>query len=157
MAEYRPLPPLKPPVAVSEGRSRNMAAIRSVGNKTTELAMVRILRTLRLSGWRRHQAVAGRPDFVWPKQRVALFTDGCFWHGCPTCYKAPGRHRSYWNEKIKRNRLRDTTVTRNLEREGWRVVRIWECQIESQQAQARLIRSIRGKERRRDVREPAKL
>ena len=62
-------------------RSQLMSRIRSKGNATTEQTMVALLRKHGLSGWRRHYPVAGRPDFVWRQERVALFLDGCFWHG----------------------------------------------------------------------------
>ena len=64
-------------------RSQVMAAIRSKGNKTTELRLASILRAHGISGWRRHQPLFGKPDFVFRRERLAVFVDGCFWHGCP--------------------------------------------------------------------------
>ena len=64
-------------------RSRMMAAVRSRGNRSTEVRLAKLLRKHRLSGWRRQYPIPGTPDFCWPKSRVALFVDGCFWHGCP--------------------------------------------------------------------------
>lgn len=63
-------------------RSQIMAAIRSRGNKDTELKLASILRAARITGWRRNQPLSGHPDFVFRSQRVAIFVDGCFWHGC---------------------------------------------------------------------------
>lgn len=64
-------------------RSEVMSRIRSRGNKETEEALVAVFRNMKLKGWRRHRPVYGKPDFIFPKHRVAVFVDGCFWHGCP--------------------------------------------------------------------------
>src|SRR5437870_2457167 len=108
-----------------EQRSRNMAAIRSRGNKTTEVRFAALLRAARLSGWRRHAHLPGRPDFVFRARRVAVFIDGCFWHGCPRCYRMPEDNRPYWKAKVLHNRRRDQRNTRRLRAGGWRVLRIW--------------------------------
>ena len=68
----------------------------------------------------------GRPDFVFPAERVAVFVDGCFWHGCPRHYNAPANNEAFWRRKLIANRTRDRLVTRTLTRAGWKVVRIWE-------------------------------
>lgn len=109
-------------------QSQLMSRIGAKGNKTTELKLVQLLRTAGLTGWRRHQNILGRPDFIWKKQKVAVFVDGCFWHG-HDCGKniTPKNNRKYWREKISRNMLRDQRVRRSLRRSGWKVVRIWEC------------------------------
>ena len=109
-----------------EVRSRVMAAIRSSGNMRTELVLARLLRAHRLSGWRRGHALLGKPDFVFAKEKLAVFVDGCFWHGCPLHCRMPKSRKGYWNPKIARNALRDKHVTRALRRAGWRVLRIWE-------------------------------
>ena len=111
-------------------RSQLMSRIRSKGNATTEQAMVALLRKERLSGWRRHYSVAGRPDFVWRRERVALFLDGCFWHG-HGCGRnlTPRTNSEFWRSKIAANVSRDGSITRKLERAGWKVLRIWECEI----------------------------
>src|SRR3954453_21090414 len=105
-------------------RSLVMAAIRSRGNKDTELKLAAILRANRITGWRRHQPLPGRPDFVFRKERLAIFVDGCFWHGCARCYRRPSSNRVYWDAKVQRNRARDREVTRELKKRGWRVLRI---------------------------------
>jgi DNA mismatch endonuclease (patch repair protein) len=115
--------------AITPGRSRNMAAIRSTGNATTELRLASALRRAGLSGWRRHQALLGKPDFVWPAHRLAVFVDGCFWHGCPRCYQLPRHNAGYWAAKVHRNRTRDRIVSRELRKKGWTVIRLWECQL----------------------------
>ena len=73
--------------------------------------------------------VCGKPDFVFRLHRLAVFVDGCFWHGCGTCQRTPTSNRGYWDHKIARNRRRDRKVTMALRREGWRVLRIWEHQL----------------------------
>lgn len=82
-----------------EQRSRNMASIRSKGNKTTEVRFVKLLKAAHICGWRRHQPLPGRPDFTFRKQRLAVFIDGCFWHGCQMCYRLPEDNRPYWKKK----------------------------------------------------------
>ena len=70
-----------------------------------------------------------RPDFVFPKRRVAVFVDGCFWHGCPRHATQPAHRRAFWRRKLEGNRARDRLVTRVLRRGGWRVLRIWEHEL----------------------------
>jgi DNA mismatch endonuclease (patch repair protein) len=108
-----------------------MRNVRSRGNKATELMLVESLRSAGIRGWRRHAAIFGRPDFIFPAQRVALFVDGCFWHGCKKHCRMPSSNQEYWNAKIARNVVRDRTTTRRLRALGWRVVRIWEHELKS--------------------------
>jgi len=107
-------------------RSAVMAAIRSTGNKATELKLVSILRAAGITGWRRHQPVHGRPDFIFRRQRLAVFVDGCFWHGCRWHCRMPHSSMHYWGPKIAANAARDFTTNRVLRSRGWRVLRIWE-------------------------------
>jgi DNA mismatch endonuclease, patch repair protein len=106
-------------------RSQVMAAVRSNGNKATELKLVSILRRNAITGWRRGVNLVGKPDFVFCRERVALFVDGCFWHGCRWHCKMPQTNRQYWRRKIARNILRDELVNQQLRNAGWRVIRIW--------------------------------
>jgi DNA mismatch endonuclease, patch repair protein len=106
-------------------RSQIMAAIRSKGNKATELKLVSILRAAGITGWRRHKPVLGRPDFVFPNHRLAIFVDGCFWHGCRSHCRMPQDNRQYWKRKIQGNALRDAQTNRLLRAHGWRILRIW--------------------------------
>jgi DNA mismatch endonuclease, patch repair protein len=110
-------------------RSHIMALVRSRGNESTEVKLVSLLRRDGLAGWRRGLRLPGQPDFAFTKRRVAVFVDGCFWHGCPRCYRRPKSHRQYWDAKMSRNIRRDRTITRLLRRQGWRVVRIWEHEL----------------------------
>jgi DNA mismatch endonuclease (patch repair protein) len=114
----------------AENRSRNMRAIRSAGNKTTEGRLVSLLRNDRIHGWRRHPLnVRGRPDLLFQESRVAVFVDGCFWHGCPKCGHIPKTNRLYWKAKIARNLSRDAVTSRTLRAMGFRVVRLRECDL----------------------------
>jgi DNA mismatch endonuclease (patch repair protein) len=108
-----------------------MAAVRSKGNKATELKMVAILRAGGITGWRRHQGLLGRPDFVFRRQRLAVFIDGCFWHGCPNHCRMPKTNTEYWNPKIAGNKRRDREVTVALRAKGWRICRLWEHELKT--------------------------
>lgn len=130
-----------PPTAA---RARIMRAIKGYGNATTELAFARRLRRARITGWRRHMKLPGRPDFAFPTAHVAVFVDGCFWHGCPHCYLPPHRNRAFWAEKLAANQRRDARVARKLRRLGWSVVRIWECKVNAPSAIERLLRVLSG-------------
>ena len=110
-------------------RSEVMRAVKSRGNKSTELKLIEIFKTEKIVGWRRNYNLFGKPDFVFPKQRLAIFLDGCFWHGHDCRNTKPADNADYWRAKIERNKTRDKTVSENLAEKGWRVVRIWECQI----------------------------
>ena len=67
-----------------------------------------------------------RADLVFPRHKLAVFVDGCFWHGCPRHYKTPKTRSEWWDAKIDRNKTRDASKTRKLRRLGWKVVRVWE-------------------------------
>ena len=120
-----------PDVFSIEKRSAVMAAIRSKGNRDTELRMIKLFRYHRICGWRRNRALFGRPDFAFPKQRVVVFVDGCFWHGCPKQRHArlPNTRVEYWAPKLRRNKARDLLVTKTLRNSGWIVLRFWECDL----------------------------
>jgi len=115
-----------PDVFTKAKRSTVMSCIRGRGNKATELALIKLFRLHRITGWRRHQPFFGRPDFIFRMQRVAVFVDGCFWHGCPTHCKIPAGNRAFWKKKFAANKARDRRVNRELRKLGWRVLRIWE-------------------------------
>ncbi len=112
-----------------EKRSQVMSLIRGHGNMSTELKLVALFRQFGIKGWRRKQKLTGKPDFVFIRDRVAVFVDGCFWHGCPRCYRRPKSNQKFWNEKARKNRARDRHVTRELSTQGWKVIRVWEHQL----------------------------
>lgn len=125
-----------PDVFTKTKRSEVMSRIRSHGNKDTELALGKLFRRHGITGWRRQQEVriqnSGvrnfkvRPDFVFRRERVAIFVDGCFWHGCPQHATQPKSNAAFWRRKLTANRERDRRVNRVLRNAGWRVLRIWE-------------------------------
>ncbi len=120
-------------------RSELMAKVRGYGNKSTELALARLLRVNKISGWRKQievrikktegRSFKVRPDFIFPKLRLAIFVDGCFWHGCPKHGTQPKGNRAFWKNKFARNQARDRRVNRALRSTGWKVIRIWECAL----------------------------
>ncbi|MBK9137468.1 MAG: very short patch repair endonuclease [Verrucomicrobia bacterium] len=148
-----------PDVFTKQKRSQVMARIRSRGNRDTELALAAVFRRHGITGWRRHQRLNVRsrrrrqsaatsrrtapgragadsrlrlrvnPDFVFPKRRLAVFVDGCFWHGCPRHATKPRQHAAFWRKKLAANKARDRKVNRALRAAGWRVLRIWEHEL----------------------------
>ena len=107
-------------------RSEIMSKVRGSGNQATELRLIDIFREYKITGWRRRKPVFGKPDFTFPEARLAVFVDGCFWHGCPSHGSMPASNRLFWLRKIRRNCERDRAVNRHLNKLGWRVVRIWQ-------------------------------
>lgn len=82
--------------------------------------------------YRLHSPVRGKPDIVFPRERIVIFIDGCFWHRCPLHYQAPAANAHMWEKKISGNVARDRAVDRQLADEGWKVLRIWEHEVENQ-------------------------
>lgn len=124
-------------------RSSIMARVRSHGNRSTEIRLIKLMRNSGIVGWRRRIPLFGKPDFVFRRERVVVFVDGCFWHGCPVCGETPASNRHYWPAKIARNRKRDRVVTRSLRARGWKVIRVWECELRNpDQVIARLRRGL---------------
>ena len=122
-------------------RSEIMKAVKSKGNKSTEIKLIAIFKFHHLIGWRRNSNLAGHPDFVFPEKRIALFADGCFWHGCPKHATWPANRAAWWRRKILGNKYRDALVTRTLRRAGWRVLRVWEHELATKN-EARLARRL---------------
>jgi DNA mismatch endonuclease Vsr len=114
-------------------RSANMRAIRGTSNASTEWRFRSLLARNAVTGWRLHEhSVLGVPDFFFAKPSLAVFIDGCFWHGCPNCGHVPKSNKSYWIKKLARNRNRDRQINRELKRGGVKVLRIWECSLRKQ-------------------------
>ena len=110
--------------------SHRMRAIRARGNQSTERRLRAYLAQGRIKGWKMHPGgVLGKPDFYFPRQKVAVFVDGCFWHGCPVCSHPPRQNRLYWIAKIDGNRQRDKRHQQALVRAGVRVLRFWEHEL----------------------------
>jgi DNA mismatch endonuclease (patch repair protein) len=113
-------------------RSRVMAQVRSQRNRSTEWRVRALLVRSGVRGWQINpEDLPGKPDFVFRAERLVIFTDGCFWHGCPRCKKVPSSNTGYWDRKIARNRKRDRATTAALRRQGWTVLRLWEHDLAS--------------------------
>ena len=128
-----------------------MPKLKGSDNASTELRLVAVFRALGVTGWRRSATLQFktdkikfkvRPDFVFPKLRLAVFVDGCFWHGCPLHATQPKQNAKFWREKIARNQARDRLVTRRLRARGWRVARFWEHEL-TRKYERRLLARLR--------------
>ena len=109
-------------------RSAVMRSIRGKGNKTTELTLITVFKNQGIGGWRRGYPVKGHPDFVFLKGHIAIFVDGCFWHGHDCRNTRPKDNEDFWKKKIGCNIDRDKSITAMFEHRGWTVLRIWECE-----------------------------
>lgn len=156
-----------PDIFTRRKRSAVMAAIRSHGNRATELRLIQVFRLNGITGWRRGCVIrepayahallrrgqrktedrrqkkrfSVRPDFVFSRLRVAVFVDGCFWHGCPRHGTRPRTNARFWRDKIARNQARDRQVSRLLRKLGWRVVRVWEHELKRKD-EGKLVRKL---------------
>lgn len=110
-------------------RSRIMQKVKATGNKSTELKLITIFAENGIIGWRRNYPVKGHPDFVFLKKRIAIFVDGCFWHGHDCRNTKPADNKDYWDKKRERNIHHDKEVTTLFESRHWTVIRIWECEL----------------------------
>jgi DNA mismatch endonuclease, patch repair protein len=117
-----------------EQRSQIMRQVKRNFNKSTELRLIQFFKIHLISGWRRNYKIYGKPDFVFPKRRLAVFVDGCFWHGHNCRNTKPQDNKNYWENKIKKNIERDISVSNILESKGWKVLRIWECQLKDSES-----------------------
>lgn len=113
----------------TEKRSEVMKAIKSKNTKSTELKMIEIFKELHIKGWRRTYPLIGNPDFVFPKKRIVVFVDGCFWHGHDCRNVTPSANAEFWNTKRNYNKKHDEIVTETLIKKNWTVIRIWECEL----------------------------
>ncbi len=124
-----------PSDAVSPGRIRNMAAIRSTDTKPERV----VRRALHAEGLRfrlHRRDLPGKPDIVLPKYKTVIFVHGCFWHhhGCQY-FAWPKTRSEFWREKIMGNEKRDRIAQRALREAGWRVIVVWECETKDAKAQ----------------------
>ena len=117
-------------------RSKNMSAIKGRGNKSTELKFLNLLKNNKITGWVRHYNYApGTPDFVFRKQRVSVFIDGCYWHKCPDCFIEPKSNSEFWMNKIDSNVQRDKRNDNLSVEKGLKVLRIRECRLKKENQQ----------------------
>ncbi len=106
-----------------------MRKVKAKGNLSTEQRLIEIFRQSGIKGWRRKYPVIGKPDFVFPDKKIAVFADGCFWHGHHCRNIVPRQNAAYWDKKRARNIERDKLVTALFKKRGWTVLRFWECNI----------------------------
>lgn len=112
--------------------SKRMSAIKGKGNKTTEVKLRFALVQAGIRGWKMHpRGMVGNPDFFFPESKLAVFVDGCFWHGCAKCGHIPKKNNPYWAAKILRNQERDVQKTLLLNEAGIKVMRFWEHEIQT--------------------------
>lgn len=112
-----------------EKRSKIMKCVKSYENKSTELYLIKLFKENEIKGWRRSYSLFGKPDFVFLKQKIAVFVDGCFWHGHNCRNTTPSSNTEYWVRKINNNKKRDKLVNKHLKDIEWFVIRIWECEL----------------------------
>jgi DNA mismatch endonuclease, patch repair protein len=111
-------------------RAERMSRIRGKGNKSTEGRVASLFRREGITGWRRHAALPGKPDFYFARDKVAVFVHGCFWHGCERCQRRlPVKNREFWQQKISKNATRDRATVRELRRRGVSVLTVWEHEL----------------------------
>jgi DNA mismatch endonuclease (patch repair protein) len=118
------------PIPTSANISKVMSS--NMGRNTgPEMKLRLALRSSSLSGYRLHwKKVPGRPDITYPKHKLAIFVNGCFWHRCPYCkLPLPKSNIEFWKKKFKRNKDRDKIKKQKLEESGWKVFVFWECEI----------------------------
>jgi DNA mismatch endonuclease (patch repair protein) len=120
-------------------RSEIMSRVKSRENQATELRLMRVFREFGIRGWRRRASIFGSPDFIFPTARLAVFVDGCFWHGCPIHGSVPATNQMFWRRKLSRNKKRDKVVGRELNDSGWRVLRIWQHELREPDKVARRV------------------
>jgi DNA mismatch endonuclease (patch repair protein) len=128
-----------------EDRKKTMQAVKGKGTRL-EKHLFAMLAGMRVKGWRKNAVdIEGKPDVAFPDKKLAIFIDGCFWHGCPVCNrKLPETNHEYWVKKIKRNVELAKIHNQKLTNEGWVIIRIWEHEIKDEEAMYKI--RIRVKE-----------
>lgn len=112
-------------VLTKEQRSYNMSRIKGKDTKP-EIQLRKLLYKKEIRGYRIHYKLPGKPDLVFPKYKLAVFVDGCFWHKCPKCFKTPETNKDFWMAKINKNAQRDKKINKILKKKGWTILRFWE-------------------------------
>ena len=108
-----------------EKRKKVMSSIRSKDTRPELLLWEQVDHR----GLRRYPKIHGNPDIGNKSRKIAVFVDGCFWHGCPICYKPPTTRTEYWSNKLKRNVANDERINNTLRISGFKVLRFWEHEV----------------------------
>jgi len=118
------------PIPRREITSKIMSVIRAKNTKP-EIRLRRALRKNRFGPFKiNYRALPGRPDIFFPKEKLAIFVNGCYWHRCPYCKpKPPKTHKLFWGNKFKNNTCRDKLKARALRELGYGTITVWECQL----------------------------
>lgn len=126
-----------------EQRSRCMAAIKGKDTKP-EMIVRKYLFSRGLRFRVNNRKLPGSPDIVLRKYKTVVFVDGCFWHGHEGCrlFKMPKSNVDFWQQKISRNIARDAVNNSDLESAGWRVIRIWECEINTKAKREQTLQNL---------------
>lgn len=117
-----------PDVLTKAQRSYNMSRIRGKDTKV-EMKLRKLLHQKGIRSYRLQYDLAGKPDIVFPRKKVVVFVDGCFWHKCPLHFVQPETRKDFWMKKIESNVLRDKNIDEKLKEDGWVVLRFWEHEI----------------------------
>jgi DNA mismatch endonuclease (patch repair protein) len=131
-------------IFTTEKRSLIMSGVHSKGNMSTELKLIHYFKENNIHGWKRGYKVKGHPDFVFLDKRIAIFVDGCFWHGHDCRNTRPAAHQEYWQKKRERNIKHDKEITARFESRGWTVIRIWECELKKKNYEPSLTKIIKA-------------
>jgi len=115
-----------------------MSRISSKKNKSTEIKLITLFKANGVKGWRRGYSVKGHPDFVFLKQKIAIFVDGCFWHGHDCRNTRPKDNEEFWQKKRERNIAHDKQINELFQKRGWTVIRVWECELKGKELPLKL-------------------
>ena len=116
--------------SVSPKTSKTMSKIKGKNNKSTEMILKMYFVRNKIAGWKtNYKFIPGKPDFYFKKRKLAVFVDGCFWHGCPKCGHIPKTNSMFWKTKILLNKKRDINNNKILKKEGIKYLRVWEHQL----------------------------
>jgi DNA mismatch endonuclease (patch repair protein) len=122
-----------------------MRAVRSIGTKP-EATVANWLKQARFKPLFNCRELPGKPDLVLPRRKVAVFVNGCFWHGhkCKRGSRIPATNTAYWTAKISKNRNRDSAAIRALRASGWTALTVWECQSKSERQRLKFLKAIKA-------------
>ncbi len=118
-------------VLTRKQRSYCMSRIRAK-NTQPEFLLRQAISSAGIKGYRLHYKLTGKPDIVFPKRKITIFIDGCFWRKCPRCFTKPATNKRFWKRKIESNVKRDKFVNAELGKRGWRILRIWEHEVRNE-------------------------